>query len=261
MALDIVNPLDYPGWDDLLQTSAAGRSNPEPCACSRTPSFFHSAAWARVLHEAYGYKPLYFTEFSGDRLSALIPVMEIRSLLTGTRGVSLPFTDYCEPVVPDGESFEGMMGRLIGHAEKNRWDSVEIRGGVRMPGDIPVSSSYHGHLLDLSRGEENIFSRLRDSTKRNIRKALKEGVKTAFCNSMEAVKEFYRLNCITRKSHGLPPQPFFFSGGSMSMSSPGSSALSSLPRITAQLSAALFTSISAGMRCTSTALPRGAFNT
>jgi len=24
------------------------------------------------------------------------------------------------------------------------------------------------------------------------------------------VKEFYRLNCLTRKDHGLPPQPFFF---------------------------------------------------
>ena len=29
-------------------------------------------------------------------------------------------------------------------------------------------------------------------------------------NTLESVKEFYKLQCITRKIHGLPPQPLYF---------------------------------------------------
>lgn len=28
--------------------------------------------------------------------------------------------------------------------------------------------------------------------------------------SLDSVREFYRLNCITRRYHGLPPQPYYF---------------------------------------------------
>ncbi len=67
-----INPIEYPGWDDLLL------SQPDY-------SFFHSSHWARVLHDSYGYKPCYFSIIDNQKLSACIPVMEIKSVLTGTR--------------------------------------------------------------------------------------------------------------------------------------------------------------------------------
>jgi len=73
MSLEILNPLTYPNWDDLLLTHA-------------DYSFFHTTAWARVLHESYGYEPLYFTATENGRLSALIPVMEVNSFITGKPG-------------------------------------------------------------------------------------------------------------------------------------------------------------------------------
>ena len=54
------------------------------------------------------------------------------------------------------------------------------------------------------------FSSFRDSTKRNIKKAIQNGVHVTIQNSLQSVKEYYRLHCITRKCHGLPPQPFYF---------------------------------------------------
>jgi len=67
-----------------------------------------------------------------------------------------------------------------------------------------------GHILNLSQSEKEIFSHFRDSTKRNTKKAIKEGVEVKIHHSLESVNEFYRLNCLTRKEHGLPPQPFNF---------------------------------------------------
>ena len=40
-------------------------------------------------------------------------------------------------------------------------------------------------------------------------KAGKERVKVDFFNSLESIKEYYRLHCVTRKRQGVPPQPFF----------------------------------------------------
>jgi hypothetical protein len=194
---EIINPLNYPAWDQLLLTA-------------ENYSFFHSSSWAWVLAESYGYKPLYFSTINSGKLLALIPLMEVKSILTGKRGISLPFTDYCEPIISDKSFFRDAMTYLIEYGEKAGWKSIEMRSGNSLPQEFPPSSFYYGHTLDLSQGEETIFSNFRNSTKRNIRKAIKEGVEVTVGNSFESVKEFYRLNCLTRKEHGLPPQPFHF---------------------------------------------------
>jgi len=167
MQLQIINPLEYPGWDELLLTN-------ENC------SFF------------------------------LIPVMEIRSLLTGRRGVSLPFTDYCQPIISDRSHFKELIDYIIDYGKRAGWKYIEWRGGEGYFQDTIHSSFYYGHALDLTQNEQELISSFRSSTKRNINKAVKEGVAIDICNSLESIKEFYRLNCITRKHHGLPPQPYYF---------------------------------------------------
>lgn len=197
MHLQIINPLKYPGWDELVLTN-------ENC------SFFHSASWARVLCESYKYKPLYFTSIDNGRLLALMPFMEVRSLLTGRRGVSLPFTDYCQPIVSDKSHFQEIIDELIAYGKRAGWKYIEWRGGEGCFQDTLHSSFYHGHTLNLTQNEQELISSFRSSTKRNINKAVKEGVVIEICNSFKSIKEFYRLNCITRKYHGLPPQPYYF---------------------------------------------------
>jgi hypothetical protein len=249
MNLQIINPITYPGWDDLI------RSNPES-------SFFHSSSWARVLAESYNYKPLYFAAIDNNKLLALISLMEIKSILTGKRGVSLPFTDYCEPIIPEKKYFKNAMNYLIEYGKRAGWKSIEMRTGNSFPKEIPPSSYYYGHTLELSKdkkfmtqqatgnienpsfppfailrqaqddkchgelaepspplvkggkgglsNENKIFSNFRDSTRRNIKKAVKEGVETNIYTSVESVREFYRLNCLTRREHGFPPQPWSF---------------------------------------------------
>ncbi len=207
-----------------------------PGAC-----FFHSSPWARVLAESYGYIPLYFSVQENGTFKALVPVMEVKSILTGKRGVSLPFTDYCEPIISEGVDFIYLFNRIIEYGKTRGWKYIELRGASSFfapcPSNLepptlspapspvgpasyspapralhpaPVFRSYLGHTLDLTRGEERIFSALRDSTRRNIRKAEKEKVEVRMGSTPGAVSEFYRLNCLTRREHGLPPQPYHF---------------------------------------------------
>lgn len=196
--IQIINPINYPEWDSMLLSS-------------QHDSFFHSSNWARVLHDSYKYNPLYFTLINNNkRITILMPIVEIKSLLTGTRGTSLPFSDYSEFLGNDCLHFQDILDQIIDYGRKAGWKYIEIRGPMNLPADIPYSSYYYGHTLELSPNEADTFKLFRDSTKRNIQKGMKSGLEVRICNSVESVKQFYRLHCMTRKRHGLPPQPSYF---------------------------------------------------
>jgi hypothetical protein len=192
-----MSPLNHPCWDEYV------RGNNEA-------TIFHSAAWARVLAESYGYKPVYFTQVDNGKLTGLIPVMAVKSGLTGRRGVSLPFTDYCDPILPENVDLQDVLGQVIDYAKTCRWRTVEVRDGRGVVPAFEPSYTYYGHKLDLTPGEDKIYANFKDNTKRNIKKAFKAEIQVNLSNSYEAVKQFCQLNWLTRKKHGLPPQPNHF---------------------------------------------------
>lgn len=197
MNLKIINPLDVPHWDDLVLDHIE-------------PSVFYTSSWAKVLKTSYGYSPKYFTAEKGGMLSALLPVMEVRSSLTGRRGVSIPFTDYCEALVDDEEAFRMLVDRVVEYGRKSGWNYVELRGGQNYLAEAPVFESFFKHTLELRDDKRAMLASFRNSTVRNIKKAVEAGVETRVCTSLEAVHTYYHLHCLTRKRQGVPPQPFHF---------------------------------------------------
>jgi len=200
IALDQVqrlNPLDYPGWDDLLAT------HPDS-------TFFQSTAWAKVLQKNYGFSPSYFVVLREDRLLALFPVMEVNSPLTGRRGVALPFTDSCVPLDHDSLIQKVAIPDVMGFGRERGWKYLECRGGKNFFGNVPAFQTFFTHELKLFRDEQYLFARFESSTRRAIRKVEKLGVSIQLSQTLESVREYYSLHCKTRKRHGLPPQSFGF---------------------------------------------------
>lgn len=194
MRIQTVSPITYPGWDEMVVSSPGY-------------SFFHSSPWARVLSESYGFTPLYFTIIKNGKLHALLALMEVKSIITGKRGVSLPFTDYCEPILQDNLSCQELLDDIMKSGRQRGWKYFELRGGGRLLSDRQVSMSYLLHTLDLAKEAAEIFRTFRKGTKSAIKKAEKDSIEITISNSEESIINFYELNCITRKSHGLPPQP------------------------------------------------------
>ena len=166
--LKIINPIEYSGWDNLLLSNPAH-------------SFFHSSHWAKVLHESYHYKPLYFTLINDGKLLVTIPIMEINSFLTGQRGVSLPFTDYCDTFMNGTIQSKEVFDYLIEYGKRAGWRYIEIRDSGDFLQDLPSFSYYHDHTLNLSENEKQVFSNFKSSTKRNIKKAIREEIGRASC--------------------------------------------------------------------------------
>ena len=173
-------------------------------------TFFHCSAWARVLQDTYGFKPVYFNHGEQRPFRSSLPAMEARSWLAGNRGISLPFTDECAPLCRDAAAFERLHSVLTSYAARRKWDYWEIRGGRSFLPAAPASLSFWGHKLALSPNRPNLFSRLDSSTRRAVRKAEQSGLKVEFSTTSEAVRIFYRLLGLTRRRHGLPPQSFGF---------------------------------------------------
>ena len=195
--LQIMNPMENHKWDSMV-------------LASEDYSVFNSSAWMRVLHEAYRYKPYVLSVFDGDRPVVMWPVMQINSFLTGRRGVSLPFSDYCDPILsPDGANSEAL-NVILTYAAEAKWKYFEFRGGSSVFPEAEGSSSYGGHVLSLNGNADALFKSFRDSNRRNIKKAEKSGIRVEESDSLDFLEKFYGLHCVTRKYHGLPPQPFDF---------------------------------------------------
>ena len=131
-------------------------------------------------------------------------------MITGRRGVSLPFSDYCDMIIAQDVSPNDILKELIDYARQADWRSIEFMDGRYLPADTPGSSFYYEHTLDLGKDEGSVVASFSENTRRNIRKALQNNVDVQFGKSEDSVIEFYRLHCVTRKRHGLPPQPLKF---------------------------------------------------
>ena len=159
-----------------------------------------------VLEETYGFKQV---SVKAGR-AARMPLMEAQSLLGGRRGVSLPFTDHCEPAATSQDEFKELWGSALEIGKSRNWRYLEVRGGKQWLPEAPASLRFYRHILDLKGGEEAVFERFDGSVRQAIRRAQKSGVTVEIRHDIEGMREYYRLHCGTRKKHGLPPQPWVF---------------------------------------------------
>jgi hypothetical protein len=197
MNIQIVDPANYKEFEALIEK------------CEQA-SIFHTPAWAATLAGSYAYKPCYFIAVENKALACCVPVMEIRSRLTGCRGVSLPFSDYAGPVLSESGNYEIVLNRILDYGKEKGWRFIELRGWEDLLCDKPCSSVFRRHVLPLSRDMHVVYSQLHQTTKRKIKRAVAADIQVHVDSSLHAVKAYYDLHCMTRKRQGVPPQPFSF---------------------------------------------------
>ncbi len=193
-----INPETDPRWNLLIES--------HPCA-----SVFHTGQWLEALRRTYGYSATVFTTSPPDNpLTNGVAFCRLDSWLTGSRLVSIPFSDHCEPLVENPED----IALVVAAARKNRSgkvNPVEIRPRVS---DLTsqhifcLDRQHYLHVLDLRRSLDEIYSCFhKDGIRRKIRRADRERVTVERGGSESILREFYQLLLLTRRRHRLPPQP------------------------------------------------------
>jgi CelD/BcsL family acetyltransferase involved in cellulose biosynthesis len=194
-----IDPRATPEWDTFVSAHPGA-------------TVFHTTAWCRVLTDTYRYKPAYIV--SRDEHGAItggVPLMLVDSWLTSRRLIGLPFSDVCGPLLPETGGDE-LLASARAEVLRSRASGVELRG--RGGADMAESGFSNGtvflqHIIDLAPGP-GLEAKVHSSARRAIRKAEKEGVTVRASTELADVRRFYQLMVMTRRKHGLLPQPWRF---------------------------------------------------
>lgn len=185
-----------PRWMDFLRTCPDAH-------------IFHHPAWMDLMHECYGYSASILAIPDGHGgLRAGLPFMKVNSMLTGRRWVSLPFSDYCNPLYKDEAACEELTCQLVSLFQSNALKKMEVRWNLPQRSDIQQVSEFVLHTIQLDVDPVQVSKRFKRTHLQNIHTAEQRGVKVEFGDQLEHVKAFYDLQLETRKRHGVPAQPW-----------------------------------------------------
>lgn len=199
MTVDKIDPIRDHRWVEFLHKHPAA-------------SVFHTPGWLEALQRTYGYEPVVFTTSPpGAELRNGIPFCRITTWLTHRRLVSLPFSDHCIPLVENSAELTCMLKSLQREVAEMKWNYAEIRAGdLHLPSDaiFEKAKSYSLHKLDLRPNLDELFRSLhKDCVQRKIHRAEREGLTYEEGSEDSLLRKFYHLLLITRRRHGLAPQP------------------------------------------------------
>jgi hypothetical protein len=202
MAVYQFNPLLDKRWPEFL----AGH----PYA-----SAFHTRGWLEALQRTYGFQPVAFTTSSpkSDLANAIV-FCRIDSWLTGSRLVSLPFADHCDPLVNGSSDFQAILESLSRKMEDSALRYIELRplhanrGTLKHQPAFGLGDRYLFHSLDLSGSPAALFSGFdKDCVQRRVRHSERMGLTYEKGRSPELLRKFYHLLILTRRRQRVPPQP------------------------------------------------------
>ncbi len=178
-------------------------------------TIYHTPLWRDVLIETYGYEPFWLGYVEEGKLRSLLPLMLVRSRLTGNRLVSLPFSNVCGPCGETGH-FETLVSEAISLCHDLRTKALEIRtqDGLNHLDDGRFTNLCYfvTSIVPLDPDPEIVWRRFKDRNVRTeVRQAIKKGVTVRMGGESKVdMQIFYGLYVKTRLRHGVPPQPFAF---------------------------------------------------
>ncbi len=174
-------------------------------------TIFHHPAWIDLLSECYGYRPFVVSVFDRrGRITAGLPMMEVKSRLTGSRWEALPFSDYCTPLYANDASLDLLTQGLISLYQQGSLPKIEVRWRLPPHPAISSVSSFVLHTLNLDPDTERVAKGFSRTHRQNIRTAVSRGVRIEWGVQPEHLRLFFRLHLETRRRKGIPVQPLRF---------------------------------------------------
>lgn len=196
MNIHCVDPRTDPLWQRLVDQHQS--------------SAFHSPGWIRVLTETYGFEVGAQVVLDGaGEPSAGLPFCRIVDMM-GTRIVSLPFSDYCDPLVDDRDEWNCLIDQLL--VERCPIVVRCVHNSLPLADErftLVKRAKWHG--LDLQPDLDTLWRGLRGSARRAIKKARRDGVVVQIAEREEALRAFFELHLKVRKyKYRLLAQPYRF---------------------------------------------------
>ncbi|MGB9706868.1 MAG: lipid II:glycine glycyltransferase FemX, partial [Microgenomates group bacterium] len=176
----------------------------------------HLSGWKKVLESSFpNIKGYTLAIEEKDKIIAGISIYEVKSWLTGSRLISIPFATLSDPLINSPEQMEALTSWALKLKEQRKALFLEIRttqvNPLNFNNHFFKYNYYKHHYLTLKREVEEIKKAFhRSCVRQRITRAEKSGISIRNGETEDDLKDFYQLYMITRKRLALPPQPFKF---------------------------------------------------
>jgi lipid II:glycine glycyltransferase (peptidoglycan interpeptide bridge formation enzyme) len=122
--------------------------------------------------------------------------------------VSLPFSDYCNPLYRDDSARDELTRQLVRAFQASKLKKMEVRWSLSEQAEIQRVLQFVLHTIQLEPDPAQVSKRFKRTHLQNIHTAEERGVKVEFGDQLKHLKAFYDLQLETRKRHGVPAQPW-----------------------------------------------------
>lgn len=175
-----------------------------------TTNIYCTPEWKKFLENTFGYKPYYlFAIDERGKIIGLLPLFYVKSKLTGNRLCSVPFSHICGTIGNVATS-KDLVEKGIDLFNDLNADILEIREYMEFDG-FQHTNTFFTHTLELSSSIGNVWQRLdKGSVRWAIKKSQQRGITVETTKIIEDIKEFYELNCETKREIGVPCHPWKF---------------------------------------------------
>jgi FemAB-related protein (PEP-CTERM system-associated) len=183
-------------WDEFVRQHPDGE-------------IFHLSGWKRVAEDVFGHRPHFLSVQRNGQLSAVLPLVEVRSYLFGHALISNAFCVGGGPLSLDAESRAEILAQAEALGRRLGVDYVELRDTPDTPSHwTPSTDIYAGFAAPIAADEEDNLKQIPRKQRAVVRKALGRGMSVTIDRSPS---DFFDLYARTMRDHGTPslPKRFF----------------------------------------------------
>ena len=172
-------------------------------ACPQA-SFFHRAGWQRILEDVFGHRTHYLCAVADNRITGVLPLAHVKSVLFGNALTSLPFAVYGGVAAADEASAAALEAEAQRLARHFGVQHLELRHRERRHADWPVQDLYVTFRKPILPEEEANMLAIPRKQRAMVRKGIKNGLTSA----VDADEDrFFRLYADNVHRHGTPALP------------------------------------------------------
>ena len=170
----------------------------------------HLYAWKPLIEEVYQQECPYIAVRRSGRVTALLPLVDVRSVLFGRSLVSMPYLNSGGPIGNDSD-IRALTEYAIQFARSLRIDKLEFRALRELPIRMKPHAEKVGTVLNLPASSDALWKALGSKLRSQIRRPQKEGVEMRF--GPDQVEPFFRVFSRNMRDLGSPTHAArFFTG-------------------------------------------------
>lgn len=167
-------------------------------------TFFHRAGWQRVIRDVFRHKTHYLMAKTDGRITGVLPLAHVDSLLFGNALTSLPFAVYGGVAADDEASALALEAEAESLARELGVQHLELRHVQRRHPDWPEQDLYVTFRKEILPEEEANMLAIPRKQRAMVRKGIKNGL---VAKVDEGVERFFALYADNVHRHGTPALP------------------------------------------------------